>query len=185
MESRIFYRSKSTGIWLLVAFLLMTGISCFGLLNTELAIAKRVFAGILIPVFVFVCYNVWRLQISPANKRTPALTIDEKGVGFPEERIIVPWEILGEVQMVEPYKSAPVIYLHITDRAAILNQYPSGIRERKSKQLGDAISITPMSIAGDEDIFDLIKKYYRHYGPKPGDIWFRRPGRETWPTDPV
>jgi hypothetical protein len=122
-------------------------------------------------------------QIKPAINKVPAITLNETGIDFHKHRVIISWENLRSVEMIYSRKVGEVIYLYVKDIAAVTDQLPPAQHARKTAYFGDSITIEPSTLAGSTDIFELIRKFYRVYGPDPYAIMFHRPGRETWPSE--
>lgn len=183
MEPRTFYKSRNTGIWYLLGCLLIAGICCWGLLDPDVEISKKVFAVVVLVGAIVAFYLILKGAVIPAFKKIPALTIDERGIGLPEQHLIVSWEEVANVEMEQPYRHVPFIKVYVKDTDAIISRLRPSQQKNTWWLSRGYVDITPAFLAGEEDIFELIKKYYRHYGPYPNDVWFRRPGRETWPSE--
>ncbi len=176
MEPRTFYYSKSVGIFYFVAVLLMAGISLWGLLSSDLVVGKRVFAGVLLPIFIYLSFRVFKGSVSLAIKRTPALLMDEKGLYVESEGIVISWDNIEKVKMDFIPRQGDQIYIYLKGKNAI-----SGNEDTNA---GVApINISPFNYARGQAIFDTLKAFCGEYSPNPGEIMFSRPKPETWPSE--
>ncbi len=176
MEPRVFYYSKGAAIFYFVALLLMAGISLYALLSTDIVVGKRVFAGILLPIFIYLSFRVFKGSVRLAIKRTPALLMDEKGLYVESEGIVISWDNIEKVKMDFIPRQGDQIYIYLKGKNAI-----SG-NEATNAGVGP-INISPFDYARGHAIFDSLKAFCGEYCTNPSAVIFTRPTPETWPSE--
>jgi hypothetical protein len=157
--------------------------SCYGIFKSDLEVYKRVVLGITMPAFIFGGFIAVKSQIIPSIMKKPALTMDDKGIGFPDDDCVITWANLESVEM-RFSRQGKTIHINVKDAHAILVQLSPEKRGRELKKHGGKrFVIVPLGLAGNEDIYEVIRTFYREYGREPHAIMFHHPGRETRPSE--